>query len=134
MDWTRRTFCLFITFTALDGDDVKMAAALEKKFLRSFVLLEKRRLQVFRISKVAEAHPYQTKLLRLLKMNTLSEEQSNRGEFFARTRRDRRGMAARENVEVAGLQLQYHGTCYATISAGGGPDLFCEVTDESLGL
>src|ERR1700756_2317841 len=71
--------------------------------------VEKRRLQICGVAKVAQPNPNQAKVLLRSQINALPERESDLRQLLASRRRQRRSVAASENAEIAGFQFQYNG-------------------------
>src|SRR5215831_522270 len=107
-----------------------------RSFSRAFWSGKKSRLSggILRIAKVRETHADQTKSLLRAKADTLAQCQRNVRQFLAGSRRSRGCMAASENLELAGFQLQHHGPSHSRFVAGGGPGLLRKSSDHRFQL
>jgi hypothetical protein len=66
--------------------------------------------EIFWLEEVAEAHTNETKPPLWSQSNPFAQEKGDDRQFFAGRRRRRWGVAARENLELTGFELEYDGT------------------------
>ena len=100
------------------------------------MLLEKDRLcsSVFGFLKVAQSNANKPKALLRTKIDPFSKLQDNISQFFARRGWRTWCLAASENLELAGLQLEDNRACHPRFFARSRPELFCEAPDHWLSL
>jgi hypothetical protein len=77
--------------------------------------------EIFRLEEITKADADQTKPLLRSEGNTLLQRKCDGRQLFARRGRGRRSVAAREDLELRGLQIQYYGSRNPPFVARCGP-------------
>jgi hypothetical protein len=86
------------------------------------------------ISKIAEAHAHQPVALLGAEIYSVSQLQGYFRQFITGSRRMVRRVAACEDLEFFGLQLENDGPWLSRFLAGSGPELFCQTPDHRFGF